>query len=313
MKTGMKERTSPALLFAAIVVVWFLWGASPVAIRFALDWMPPYIMACTRFALAGTILCIVMTVAGARPTRHMVVNAAICSVLLLLLGNGLMTWTLQYLPIGLSGVLTGMAPIWLTLIEWRWARIPPGRLAIYGMILGLIGTLVLFQPKNLATMPLLPAVTAVIGSIAWAFGSALQRHDPPQHPLLATGIQMLFGSVLFALESLVLGEWSRWQPGAISVSALLGILWLIVVGSLLSYPAYIYTMRHAGAALASTYAYVNPIVTIVFGMLIFHERLTLTQAISGAIILAGVALMVIPSRKGAEPAAASTGSPAAAV
>jgi drug/metabolite transporter (DMT)-like permease len=310
----MKESTNRVLLVGAIIVVWFFWGATPAAIRYALDWMPPFVMACFRFCIAGSLLCaLALTFTRARPTRHMVVNAAISAVLLLLLGNGLMTWTIQFLPIGLNGVLMSVSPLWLALIEWRWARIAPGRVALFGMILGIVGMLVLFQPKNIATMPLVPALLSLAGTMAWAIGSAVQRHDPPQHPLLASGLQMLFGSALFGLEALVLGEWTQWHPAAVRTSSLLGFIWLTAIGSLLSFPAFIYTMRHAGVALASTYSYVNPMVTIVLGMLLFHERFTLTEAISGAIILAGIALMVMPARASAPPAVSPAGSPAAPV
>jgi len=237
-------------------------------------------------------------------------NALVNGFLLLFLGNGLMTWGLQFLPTGLSGILMSLSPIWLALIEFAWANVVPSRLALAGMALGIAGIAVLFQPRSLATLPLFPVLIALLSSMFWALGSAYQRHARSENPLFSTGLQMLFGAVMFALEALAVGDWSRWNPRATTMTSLFGLVWLIVTGSLISYPAFVYTMRHAGTALASTYAYVNPVVTIVLGMLLFHERFTAPEGIAAAVILAGVALMML-SPSGSARVAMETRSPAA--
>lgn len=284
-------------MVAAIVVVWFFWGATPAGMRLAMNAMPAYVMATLRFCIAGGIIAGIALAAGSGlPTRAMWRNALVSAVLLMLLGNGLMTWSLQYLPTGMNGILVSLAPIWLALLEFASARIVPTRLAVLGMALGVSGMLLLFAPSSLATLPFVPALVAVLSSVFWGAGSAYQRHARTGSALLATGLQMLLGSGLFAIEAWLLGDWARFDPRAVPPSALFGLAWIIFAGSLLSYPAFIYTMRHAGAALATTYAYVNPMVTVGLGMLLFGERFTPVEGLAAAVILTGVALMVVPAR-----------------
>ncbi len=223
-------------------------------------------------------------------------NALVSGFLLLFLGNGMMTWALQYLPTGLNALLVSIAPVWLAIIEWGYVRIVPPRLAIAGMLLGISGIAVLFGPKSATALPLIPALAAIGSSLCWALGSAVQRHARPDNPILSTSLQMLFAAAMFAVEAAVLGEWSSWDVHAMQPASVLGLAWLIVLGSLISYPAFIYTMRHADAALATTYAYVNPLVTIGLGMLLFHEQFSVAEAFAAIVILGGVALMMRPMR-----------------
>lgn len=290
----MRPAGNPVALALAVFAVWFLWGATPAGMRLAMGTMPPFVMATVRFFVAGTIVCGVAAALGrARPTKRALWNALVSGFLLLFLGNGLMTWGLQYLPTGLSAILMSLSPIWLALIEFGWANIVPSRVAMAGMVLGVAGIAVLFQPRTLATLPLYPLLIALLSSVCWAVGSAYQRHARSENPLLATGLQMIFAAAMFALEAAVVGDWGRWDPRATTMSSMLGLVWLIVSGSLISFPAFVYMMRHAGTALASTYAYVNPLVTIALGMLLFHERFTAPEGIAAGVILTGVALMML--------------------
>jgi len=292
---AVRGKTNALALAAAIFAVWFFWGATPAGMRLAMVSLPPFVMATFRFAVAGSMIWAFAAVIGrGRPTVPIVRNALVSGFLLLFLGNGMMAWALQYLPTGLNALLFAVAPAWLALIEWGYARIVPARLAMAGMALGVAGIGVLFGPKSTGLFPLVPALVAIASSICWAVGSAVQRHARPENPVLSTALQMLFGAVMFAVEAAVVGDWTRWDH-TMQPTAMLGLVWLIVTGSLISYPAFIYTMRHAGAALATTYAYVNPLVTIALGMALFHETFTTQEAIAGAIILAGVALMMVPA------------------
>jgi drug/metabolite transporter (DMT)-like permease len=287
----------PLVLAAAIFAVWFFWGATPAGMRLAMSSMPPFVMAAVRFAIAGSVIFAFAAIIGrARPTAAIVRNALVSGFLLLFLGNGMMSWALQYLPTGLNALLVSIAPVWLALIEWCYARIVPPKLAIAGMLLGISGIAVLFGPKSATALPLIPALVAIGSSVCWALGSAVQRHARPDNPILSTSLQMLFAAAMFAVEAAALGEWTSWDVRAMQPVAVLGLAWLIVCGSLISYPAFIYTMRHADAALATTYAYVNPLVTIGLGMLLFHEQLGASEAFAGVIILGGVALMMLPLR-----------------
>lgn len=285
-------------LIVAIAAVWLLWGSTFAGMRFAVATMPPFAMASARFALAGLILYAICVATGrGRITRADLVRASVTGTALLLLGNGMTAWTVQYLPTGINSLLLSLSPIWMAIIAFVWGGERPSRVAMTGMLLGFAGLALLFGPHATATFPFWPAVVAVLGSIAWAFGSIYQRRaGTVDNLVLATALQMLIGGILLALEAAVLGEWVRVDVRAISGASLGGFAWLVVFGSLCGYSAYLYTMQHANTALASTYAYVNPIVAVIIGMAVFHERFTPLEAAAGAIILAGVALMMVPRR-----------------
>ncbi len=297
----MNDRRHALALGAAIVAVWFFWGAVPAGMRLAMLSLPPYVMATFRFAVAGAVIWAVALALGrGRPTAAMLRYAVVSAFFLLFLGNGLMTWSLQYLPTGINALLMSIAPVWLALVEWIYARIVPGRIALAGMLLGIAGTAVLFGPHDAGAFPLVPAAVALASSVCFAIGSAIQRHAPPANGVLSTALLMLAAAVMLGIEAAVVGDWARWGGHALQPAAIFGLAWIIVCGSLVSYPAYLYTMRYADAALATTYAYVNPLVTIGLGMLLFGERFTVPEAVAAALMLAGVVLMVLPRYGGVQ-------------
>ncbi len=286
-------------LVVAIGAVWVFWGSTLAGIRYALGSMPPFAMVSARFLLAGAILYAICALRGrARATRGDLVRAAVTGASLLLLGNGTTAWSVQYLPTGITSLLLSMSPVWMAIIAFVWGREQPTRLAVAGMVLGFAGLTLLLQPKATSALPLWPAVVAVLASVSWSFGSIYQRRVPKTDNLvLATALQMLFGGAMLAVEAAVFGDWRALDVHAITGASLGGFAWLVIFGSLFAYSAFLYTMQSASTALASTYAYVNPVVAVLLGMLLFHERFTPLEAVASAVILAGVALMMVPARR----------------
>ncbi|MGD0473870.1 MAG: EamA family transporter [Candidatus Velthaea sp.] len=285
-------------LVLAIGMVWFLWGSTFAGMHYAVATIPPFVMAATRFLVAGTILYAVCVVRGrATVTRTGLKHAFISGAALLLFGNGISAYTVQFLPTGINALLLSSTPIWMALIGFIWGGERPRGVAVAGMILGLAGLVLLLAPNGRGAPPSWPALLAVCGSIAWAFGSIYARRvGKPPDVLLATALQMLAGGLLLALEALVFGEWRTFDVHAVSAASLGGLAWLVVFGSVIAYSAYQYTMHAAPTALASTYAYVNPIVSVALGYVLFGERLTTVQGAASAVVLLGVALMIWPSR-----------------
>ncbi len=284
-------------LSVAIAAVWLLWGSTYAGMRLAVATMPPFAMASVRFSIAGLILYLICVARGrAAVTRDDIARAVVTGSTLLVLGNGITAWTVQYLPTGVNSLLLSLVPIWMAIIAFVWGRERPTRAAIVGKCFGFAGlALLLLQPHGSGSVTLGPALLAVCASIAWAFGSIYQRRAPKVHSLIcATALQMLAGGLLLGVQAALFGQWRQINLHAISAASLGGFVWLIFFGSLLGYSAYLYTMQAARPALAATYAYVNPIVAVIIGILIFHERFTATEAIAGAIILFGVALMMLP-------------------
>jgi drug/metabolite transporter (DMT)-like permease len=183
----------------------------------------------------------------------------------------------------------------MAVIGFVWGGERPSIVSVAGMLLGLIGLALLVQAHAGTQIPWWPAVIAVFASVSWAFGSIFTRRvGKPDDVVLATALQMLAGGALLAIEAGFTGEWRALDVRAISASSWAGFAWLVVCGSLLGYSAYQYTMHAATAALASTYAYVNPIVSVILGYFLFDERLTPVQGMASAVIIAGVALMMWP-------------------
>jgi drug/metabolite transporter (DMT)-like permease len=287
-----------ARLILAIAAVWLLWGSTFAAMRYALVSMPPFAMASMRFLLAGAILYAICVARGkARIGRADLVHAAITGAVLLVLGNGVTAWTVQFLPTGINSLLLSLSPIWMALIAFAWGGERPTRFGVAGMLLGFAGLALLLQPKATSSLPLWPATLALVSSIGWSFGSIYQRRaGKPSSFVLATALQMLIGGGLLAAQAALFGQWNAFDVRALGAASLGGFLWLVVFGSLFAYSAYLYTMQFASTALASTYAYVNPIVAVILGMLLFHEHFTPLEALAGAIIVIGVALMLVPRR-----------------
>ena len=285
-------------VLAAVAAVWILWGSTFAAMRYVVATVPPFVMASGRFLLAGSILYAICLLRGrARPTRDDVVNAAVTAVILLLFGNGVTAWTVQFLPTGINSLLLSLSPVWMAIIAFAWGGERPTRLAIVGMVLGFAGLALLLQPKATSALPLWPALLALLSSISWAFGSVYQRRIAKSSSLvLSTALQMLFGGLLLGIAATVFGEWRTFDVHAIAAASWGGFAWLVVFGSLIAYSAYLYTMQTASTALASTYAYVNPIVAVILGMLLFHERFTPLEALASTIIIIGVVLMMVPPR-----------------
>lgn len=281
----------------AIGAVWFIWGSTFAAMHYVVATIPPFAMAGARFLLAGAILYAVCLARGhARATRADLRHAIVTGAALLLLGNGMTAYTIVYLPTGINALLLSSAPIWMAIIGFAWGGERPRPVCVAGMLLGLAGLALLLRPHTGGAIPLWPAVIAVLASIAWSFGSMYQRRiGKPADAVLATALQMLAGGALLAIEAVVVGDWHRLDLHAVSASSWAGFVWLVVFGSLIGYSAYHYTMHAANTALASTYAYVNPLVSVVLGYLLFGERLTTAQGLASAVIIGGVALMMWPA------------------
>lgn len=284
-------------LIGALGIVWVLWGSTFAGMRFGLTSFPPYVLGSVRFLISGALLWLFCLAIGrGRPTRRDVRNAIVTGTTLLLLGNGVTIWVVQYLPTGITSLLLALSPVWMAVFDFVLNRKVPTRLAIFGMALGLAGMVLLLAPKGGGVaIPLVPAMIAIGASISWAFGSMLQRRDGVDNLLLATGMQMLVGGALLGIEATLFGQWHV-DVRTVAPQAWFGLGWLVVFGGLIAYSAYLYTMQKTSTAVASTYAYVNPVVSIILGIVLFHEHLTAIEATASVVILAGVAVMMIPRR-----------------
>jgi drug/metabolite transporter (DMT)-like permease len=290
-------------LVSAFASVYLIWGSTYLAIRFAIETLPPFLMAGTRFLIAGAVLYAWARgiERAARPTSANWRACAIVGVALLLLGNGLLVWSEFRVPSGIAALLVGIVPCFLVLLDWlRPGGARPGTQVVLGLVLGLAGLFFLIGPDSLmggGRVDLLGAGALVIGCFAWAAGSIYSRHGAlPRSPLLATAMQMLTGGVALCVLGLLLGELAELDTAHFSARSIAGWGYLVAFGSIVAFTAYVWLLRVSTPARVSTYAYVNPIVAVLLGYAFADEPLTIRMIVAAAVIVSGVALITLAPR-----------------
>ncbi|OLD78982.1 hypothetical protein AUF62_00990 [archaeon 13_1_20CM_52_20] len=288
----------------AFLSIYTIWGSTYLAIRFAVETFPPFLMAAVRFLIAGGVLYTWMRLRGApRPTRANWKAAAIIGGLLLLGGNGGVTKAEQVIPSSLAAVLITIVPIWMALLELlRKDRIVPTLHVVLGLVLGFGGVVLLVGPGDLGGSGELNPLWAgvlIFAALSWAIGSVYSRNAPlPKTPLLGSGMEMLAGGALLLVASLISKEWAGFQPGNVSFLSLVSFIYLIVFGSVIGFSSYVWLLTKTTTARVSTYAYVNPVVAVFLGYFLAAEQLTLrTLLASSVIVIAVVVITTFKSRR----------------
>jgi len=284
--------------WAALLVVWVVWGSTFVAIRVGVESIPPLAMASLRYLAAGAMLFPVAHRGGGRrvraadrPGARQWLGAAVVGTMLLAFGNGAACYAEQTLSAGLTALLIATVPIWMAIADRvinRRAISPLGWLAL---AIGVAGVAVLARPPGHESV--FPVLVVLGGSLSWGTGSVLAGRLPvPARPLLGSAMEMLAGGLVLAGLAAVTGELSRLQPGHVSGGSWLALLYLIGPGSLLAMTCYVIALRSLPTATVSTYAYVNPVVAVALGWLLLGERLTPATILGGAVVLASVVLLL---------------------
>jgi len=288
------------LLWAGLLVLYLVWGSTYLGIRIAVESIPPFSMAAIRFFIAGAVLLGWSIAREGRdfrwPSRREWRDTVIVGALLLGGGMGMVAWGEQTIPSGITALLIAMMPVWVAVLG-RVAfgeRLP--RAAIVGVAVGLVGVAILVGPSDNPVERFAPAGIAalIVSPICWASGSLFSAHRAqlPAQPLVATGGQMLAGSIVLASFALATGEPARLHPEAVSSASLAALAYLTVIGSLVAFTTYGWLLRIAPLPLIATYAYVNPVVAVILGWLVLAEPLTPRTIVAGAVIVFAVALII---------------------
>lgn len=303
----MLERTpTPLLVAVALGIVYVVWGSTYLAIRVALETMPPFLMAAARFLVAGALLYAWAIRRGDRVQDRVGWpqwgSAFIVGGLLLFGGNGLVVWGEQTVPSGIAALLVATVALWLAVL----GRIVDGeRLrwpAVAGLAVGFGGVAVLVQPSGAGGLDPVGTAAILVAALSWAGGSLWSRRLPlPRRPLVATAIEMLAGGTVLAVVGVAGGELGRLDLGAISGASLAALAYLVVFGSIVAFSAYVWLLRAATTSLVGTYAYVNPVVAVLLGWALLGEAVTARTLIAGTIIVAGVALIVAARQRAVPP------------
>lgn len=290
-------------MFLAFAAVYILWGSTYLAILFGVQTIPPFLMAGTRHFSAGLMMLMVLRLRGPLPkpsVKHWR-SAAIMGLLMLLGGNGGVTWAEQHVASGLAALLVATVPLWMSVMSWfQTSRSRPGIKEFAGVVLGFVGLGILTGPEEMSGGE--PGhwigMAVLIGAaLSWSAGSVYNRKAPhPGSPFLAAAMQMLCGGLMLIILGTVTGEWSNLYPDRITLRSGLSLLYLILFGSLIGFSAYIWLLKHTTPAKAATYAYVNPLVAVLIGWLWAGEALTLRVMAAAVIIIGSVVIITWPQR-----------------
>ncbi len=286
-------RSSPSTIRQRIFIIlsllslYFLWGGTYLAMRVALQGFPPFLLAGVRQLTAGIILFLFLWLHKHElPTRKQWLTAIVVGGLLLVVGNGGVVFAEQWVSSGLAALALGAIPLWASLFSGLFGRWPT-RIEWFGLGLGFFGLVLLNLENGLHANPL-GAIVLFIAPIGWAFGSILSQHLPSPKGLMASASQMLAGGVLLFIVGFARGEHVTSMPGPGPWAAM---AYLIIGGSLIAFSAYGYLLSHVRPALATSYAYVNPLVAVGLGVVLAGEQITMIGVLAMLTILSGVGLV----------------------
>jgi drug/metabolite transporter (DMT)-like permease len=289
-----RARTDPrSLIPLALLALYVIWGSTYLGIRYALESYPPFLLAGIRFLGAGVLLYGVLRWRGlAPPTKRQWRNAAFVSLLLLGLGNGLVCFAEERVSSGIAAVAVASMPLFAALFSGMYGQWPSRRETV-GLAIGFVGVIVLNFGSNLSGSPL-GAFALIVAAMSWAFGSAWsRRRDMPAGPM-NTAAQMLCASVALLLFGFFSGEHLPAQP---TPRATFALVYLGLFGSIVAFSAYLYVLKHARPALSTSYAYINPPVAVLLGVLLAGEHVGPYDLGGMAIILIGVVVITLAKQR----------------
>lgn len=283
-----------ARVWLALLTVYIVWGSTFIALAIAVRDLPPLLAMASRHLVAGSVLLAFALPRGDRDGdrigRPQLKAAIVFGGLLFLGSHGGLAWAQQTVPAGVAALLVGSIPIWMALLD----RVVFGRRlhpsAYGGFVLGFVGLAFLVDPLGEGSVDRLGALVLVASAFCWASGSLYARGASlPSRPLVSAGLGALCGGILLLAGSVVTGELGDVR---VTLDAVLAVGYLIVVGSIVGFSAYVWLLKSAPTSLVATYAYVNPIVAVFLGWLLLGEEITFRMTAAGAAIIVSVALIV---------------------
>jgi drug/metabolite transporter (DMT)-like permease len=285
-------------VIAAFAALYLIWGSTYLAILFAIQSIPPFLMAGARFLLAGLIMfAIARTQGPLRSTSAEWRTALVVGACLLLGGNGGVTLSEKFIESGLASLIVATVPIYITLLGWLSGMTPgPAPIVWIGLAGGFLGVAILLGPALRFSGSGHPAIgmsILLLSSFIWSAGSLYSRTvKHAASPFLGAAQQMFCGGLLLMLVGLLAGESKKFHPGNITTLSLGAFAYLVLIGAIVGYTAYFWLLRHCDPAKVATYAYVNPIVAVLLGALFADETVTLRTLLAAALIIGSVALII---------------------
>src|SRR5712664_1414229 len=288
-------RTHRLTVLLCFMSIYLIWGSTYLAIRYAVETIPPLYTAGLRHLLAGSILLIWCVVKGLRPTRAQIRASVIIGVFFFLIGHGTLHWAEQKVPSGLASLLIASEPIWVFLLTAAAAR--QWRLnatLLAGILLGFGGVGLLMGRSALNSGPgvFVGSLAVLLGAFSWSVGMVYSRRSHLSgHPLLLSALSLLAGSVQLFLAGTAVGEYRGFSFASVSLRSWLALGYLVLFGSVVAFTAYNWLLEHYSPTLVATHAYVNPIVAVLFGWFFVGEAVTLNVLLSAALVIGAVMLV----------------------
>jgi drug/metabolite transporter (DMT)-like permease len=290
----------------AFLTVYLVWGSTFLAIRYAVATIPPLFVAATRHLIAGSILLAWALGRGERPTWQGVQAGLVLGALFFLISHGTLHWAEQFVPSGVAALVIATQPVFVALmLPWFRLGAPPSGKTYAGLALGIGSVLALFRP-DVATSRLanVGLVAVLISSIAWSAGIVLSRKVQPKTAgTMNAALPLLCGSLMLLVAGVVCGEHRQLHLAAVTTKSFLGLLYLVVFGSLLAFVAYTWLLRHYPPTLVATHTYVNPLVAVALGWLVAGEPMSISVILSAGLAISAIGLVNSGSRDGANPVA----------
>ncbi|HUM46885.1 MAG TPA: EamA family transporter [Chitinophagales bacterium] len=280
--------------YAALAAVCFFWGTTYLAIRIGVDSMPPFLFAGVRFLIAGGLVCLYFILKKTPlPSLQEWKNILLISVLFFVIGNSSVVHAEQHISSGLAALICSAIPIWVVLINLVLSKAEKvNSLIVMGLIVGFGGLMMIFYDNlgDLSNPALLISILFLLfGNLTWSYGTVYSKKVKWSTPFMyAAGLQMLVAGIILSVAGLFSGEAVLFHP---TFNGWMALLYLAVIGSVLSYGAYLYALSHLPSTVVSLYAYVNPIVAVAFGYLVLHEQFGFYTLLAMVITIAGVYLV----------------------
>jgi len=291
------QQQSKLKILAAFIAVYFVWGTTYLAIKYAIETIPPFLMMGMRSLFAGSVLYTWGRLRGdANVTRKELPSLLLIGFLFFLVGHGVLAWSQKTVPSGVAALLIASEPLILALFEplfTREGRV--GKRTVLGMLIGLSGIAVLVLPQgfDFKNANLLGSFGILVGASSWASGAIYARVAKlPRSPLITGGLQLLFGGVLLILASSMLGEWSAFTFAQVAIQSWFGLAYLVLFGSIITFSAYTWLLTITSATRISTHTFVNPVIAVIVGWAFGGEALTREMLVATVLIVISVYLIL---------------------
>jgi drug/metabolite transporter (DMT)-like permease len=280
-------------LALAFIAIYVIWGSTYLAIRYAVETIPPLVTAAIRHSVAGSILFAWAWIRGFRPTRQHWISGAIIGALFFLVGHGTLHWAEQYVGSGLAALLIATEPMFILVIGWMMGQQKISLISGLGFLLGLIGVGVLTGAELSAkSSSLLGLVAVLAGSLAWSAGVCISsKLTLPEDALGRTALPLVCGAAMLLVAASVSGEFHTVQWSRVSLRSALGLAYLIIFGSVVAFTAYTWLLQRCAPTVVATHTYANPVVAVLLGWLIASEPLTLRLVLASVAILGAIVLI----------------------